>query len=368
MARRGDPELAELMEKFVCVRVVQAFGMDLSLFQFDGRLTWAVFFMNADKTIYGRYGSLKADASGKKENDKGVSLEGFKEAAKGALDLHKAYPANKRALAGKTGPAPAWRLPEIMPAARGHAKRAEPANNAGGCMHCHEVQDYEFKSVWSSAQAVPDRLLWSFPAPEAVGLSLDPKERATVAAVGAGTAAEKAGFKPGDRVETLEGQPILSIADVQWVLHNAKDQATIKAEVSRGGQKATLDLAAPPGWRRSGKFGGILDWMIGNSIAGLWCDELAAAEKQKLGLGEKALALRVDQLSPDQGWNTGRNASPQQIGLKPGDVLIELDGRRTALSKNEFFAYLAQRKKPGQKLDLVYLRGGKAAKAQLSLP
>jgi hypothetical protein len=46
----------DLMEQFVCVRMIQANGMDLSWFQFDYDQTFAVFFMNADKTIYGRFG------------------------------------------------------------------------------------------------------------------------------------------------------------------------------------------------------------------------------------------------------------------------------------------------------------------------
>ena len=45
------------MDKFVCVRVVKANQMDLTLMQFDYDLTFAVMFMNADKTVYGRFGS-----------------------------------------------------------------------------------------------------------------------------------------------------------------------------------------------------------------------------------------------------------------------------------------------------------------------
>ena len=56
VAGREDQDLADVMEKFVCVRIIQGWGMDLSLFQFDYELTWAVFLLNADKTIYGRYG------------------------------------------------------------------------------------------------------------------------------------------------------------------------------------------------------------------------------------------------------------------------------------------------------------------------
>ena len=61
------------MEKFVRVRIVQANGMDLSLFQFDFDLTFAVFFMNADRTIYGRFGSR----SDFKDALRDISMEGF---------------------------------------------------------------------------------------------------------------------------------------------------------------------------------------------------------------------------------------------------------------------------------------------------
>src|SRR2546427_11089698 len=94
---RRDPRIAPLMDRFVCVRMVQANGMDLSLFQFDYDQTWAVFFLNADGTVYGRYGSRSA-----RDAMQDVSLEGFAKAMDGALELHGHYPANKRSLASKT--------------------------------------------------------------------------------------------------------------------------------------------------------------------------------------------------------------------------------------------------------------------------
>jgi uncharacterized protein YyaL (SSP411 family) len=36
-----DAELQELMDKFVCVRIVQARGLDLSLFQYDMNMSWS---------------------------------------------------------------------------------------------------------------------------------------------------------------------------------------------------------------------------------------------------------------------------------------------------------------------------------------
>ena len=57
MAVPVAPKLRELLKQFVCVRAVQMWGLDLDKYQFDGFMTWAVFFLNADGTIYGRYGS-----------------------------------------------------------------------------------------------------------------------------------------------------------------------------------------------------------------------------------------------------------------------------------------------------------------------
>jgi hypothetical protein len=99
------------MDRFVCVRIVQANGMDLSLFQFDFDLTFAAFFMNADKTIYGRFGSR----SDREDAMKNVSVEGFRQALAAALEVHRRYPANKASLAGKRGPAPRYRVPEEYP-------------------------------------------------------------------------------------------------------------------------------------------------------------------------------------------------------------------------------------------------------------
>lgn len=41
----------------MCVRLLQMNGVDLKRFQFDYDQTWCAFFMNADGTIYGRYGT-----------------------------------------------------------------------------------------------------------------------------------------------------------------------------------------------------------------------------------------------------------------------------------------------------------------------
>ena len=64
--------------------------------------------------------------------------------------------------------------------------------------------------------------------------------------------AEKSGFKAGDKIEMFDGQPPLSIADIQWVLHRAKaDGAELKVDVWRDKKYAEITLALPQGWRQA---------------------------------------------------------------------------------------------------------------------
>ena len=107
------------MDQFVCVRLVQANSIDLSLFQFDFDLTFAAFFMNADKTVYGRFGSR----SDRKDAMKDMTMEGFRKALAAALELHKGFPANKAAFEGKRGPAPRYPIPEEYPSLKGDTAR-----------------------------------------------------------------------------------------------------------------------------------------------------------------------------------------------------------------------------------------------------
>jgi len=82
------------MKQFVCVRLVQIWNLDLEYFDFDFDLTFSVFFMNADKTIYGRYGSLAAGQEEKgtaQANMNDTSQAGFANTLKSVLNLHKRY-------------------------------------------------------------------------------------------------------------------------------------------------------------------------------------------------------------------------------------------------------------------------------------
>src|SRR5438045_621931 len=75
-----DERIKPLLEKFVRVRLISANGLDLSLFQFDTDQSFAVFMLNADGTIYGRFGTRSDQTHW--AND--VSITGLAKALEGA--------------------------------------------------------------------------------------------------------------------------------------------------------------------------------------------------------------------------------------------------------------------------------------------
>ena len=162
------------MDRFVCVRLVQANALDLTLFQFDYDLSFAVFFMNADKTIYGRYGSR----SERKDATKDISIESFREALAAALDLHKRFPADKASLAGKQPRPTQFKTPDDFPSLTGKYKPTldYEGNVVQSCIHCHQVRDAERLYFRDQRKPIPDEVLYPYPMPDAVGLALDPKE------------------------------------------------------------------------------------------------------------------------------------------------------------------------------------------------
>ena len=348
------------MNKFVCVRLVQANALDLALFQFDYDLTFAVFLLNADKTIYGRFGSR----SDRKDAAKDISMEGFRKALIAALDLHKRYPANKALLAGKQPRPTRFKTPEDFPSLAGKYK---PTLDYEGkvvqsCMHCHQVRDAERRFLRDDKKPIPDEVLYPYPMPNAVGLALDPKEKAKVTSVASGSPAEKAGFKVGDEILSLEGQPILSIADVQWVLHNAGEAATLNAQILRKRKRIKLALDLASDWRRRSDIAWrTTTWDLRRMVAGgMVLQDSTAEERRAARLPEKTLALRVNYVG-----EYGDHAVAKRAGFKKDDILVSVDGQNSRLAESELFRYLLQHKMPGEKIPVTVLRDGERMNLEL---
>jgi hypothetical protein len=357
-----DKRVRPLLDRFVCVRLVSTNGLDLSLFQYDYDQSFAAFLLNAGGTVYGRFGTRSHRTSWSDD----VSVEGLARALQGALDLHARYPQDRAALAGKKGPAPDFPSPEKYPLLR---DRYGPKLNYEGqvvpsCIHCHQIGDAQRQLYRDRHKPIPERVLFPYPHPKTLGLILDPRERATVLRVEPKSPAEEAGFEKGDVIRALGGQPLLSIADVQWVLHQAPaDGPSLKAEVRRGERDVALALALPKGWRQRED----ISWRASTwglrrmAAGGMLLEELPADQRKKAGLADRGMALRVKYLGQN-----GPHGAAYRAGFRQDDVLVSFDGRTDLSRETDLLAHALTERKVGDRVTVTLLRGGK--KIDLTLP
>lgn len=358
---RREPQIKALMDKFICVRIPQGNAMDLSRFQFDYDLSFTAFMMNPDYTIYGRFGTR----SSREQDEKDISLEGFAKALAAALDLHAKYPANAASLAGKQPRPVKIKTPEEYPSLAGKYKEKIDYENktAQSCLHCHQIRDAERIALRSQKEPIPDNVLYPYPMPTTVGLALDPQEMAVVKSVTPDSAAAQAGFKPGDEIVSLGGQPLLSIADVQWVLHHAADSDSLPAVVKRGEKAAKLTLKLPTGWRRVSDISWrTTTWDLRRMASGgLVLETLPDEDRKSAGLDEGALALRVKYVGM---YN--EHAAAMRAGFQKGDILISYGEETSPLTESDFLAKGVQTKLTGDAVAVTVLRGGK--RIELKMP
>src|SRR3954470_22566498 len=111
---RRDPVIRDLPDEFVCVRIVQANTIDLTTFQHDFDQSFAVYLMNPDLTIYGRFGTRS-----ERPEHEDISLEGLREAMGAALRMHRNYDAAKPTLASKQVKASRFKSPRDYPSLSG---------------------------------------------------------------------------------------------------------------------------------------------------------------------------------------------------------------------------------------------------------
>jgi hypothetical protein len=353
-------EVRDLLDKFVCVRVVQGNGLDLSLFQFDYDQSFHAFFLNADRTVYGRFGTRSA-----REEEDDMTMKGLREAMLGALELHANYPANRAQLVGKQGHKSDYRVPEEIPSLKGkYTDRLNyDGNVVASCIHCHQIRDAERQSYRDRREMIPEHVLFPYPLPDVLGLRMDPDERATIAKVQDESIAARAGLRPADRIETLDGQPLLSTADLQWILQHAGGQASLPARIRRGDERLNIRLELPQGWRRESDISfRATTWELRRMASGgLLLNDLEDDERKKRGIAADKLALFVKHVG-----EYGAHAAAKRAGFQKGDIIVAVDGKRERLSEGQYLAG-ALALAPASKIRATVLRGDKELDLELPM-
>jgi hypothetical protein len=338
-----DRELAELEKKFVCVRIIQGNRLDLDLFQYDYDMSWAAMFLNADKTIYGRYGSR--DAHGP-ESDRLLSTTGFRKAAERALELHAAYPKNKAALTAKTGPKAEYRAANEIP---GLQERPAVATERKNCIHCHMLKEFALRAKWENGK-LSAKDLFVHPLPQTIGITTDIDDGLKVAKVEPGSPAASAGIAAGDELVSINGQPLISLADIQWALHQAPNDGELKVQVRRDGAPMAKTIALSGDWKRADIAWRASSWL--GLRKGLKTEPLSPEEKKSRGIEADRLAHVVKGLY-------GQPEHPaKKAGLRQNDLIVAVDGSTADMDETEFLLNLRLKHGPHDMVKFTVLREG----------
>ena len=282
-----------------------------------------------------------------------------------ALEIHADYPSNRQMLRPKQAVASNYTTADDIPSLRGkYAKHLDyPGAVTKSCMHCHQVRDATRQTYRDAGRPIPDELMFPNPLPSVIGFELDPRTRATISSVTPGTVAATAGLQPGDQIITLEHQPIISLADIQWALHHAPSSGELSMIVKRNGENRPIKIDLPTDWRRRADISWrVSSWPLRRMVTGGLLFETATDEQRRdARIDDNKLALAVKHVG-----QYGPHAAAKKAGFKKGDIVISYHGRDERMSPSQLLAYGAQNTKPGQTIPVVVVRNG--VRKKLTLP
>jgi C-terminal processing protease CtpA/Prc len=339
-------------------------GVDLNTFVFDYDLTFSVLLMNADGTIYHRYGARDA-SSGTSH----MSMDGLVRLMKDSIADHQDYQRSPKAIEARAKRT----VEQIPPMARRIEKRQREGkkhNAEEDCIHCHMVNDTEREWAQEEKRWSREKTLGSWPLPTKVGLELDREDQALVRAVLAGSAAAKAGLRAGDRITRLGEVRIRTVSDASWALHQAGSGPTSLAiEFRRGedaGRHASLELSG--GWKAPTD----LEFSWRSSMwslkpqPGFGGRKLSEGELKERGLPPGSFAMRVGYIV-DWGNESHLGANVKKAGLRKEDIVLAVAGKRDFSSELHFQSWFRFNRKAGEEIEIEILREGKRQTLKLKV-
>lgn len=313
------------------VRIARIESSDLNLFQFDLDTTFAVFFMNADGKIYGRYGGRDSE-----DDDSRMSLAGLRYAMEAALKTHEQKAADRRL-------AKPWKTtPLLIQNVRSNRRRR-------GCIHCHDAKEILLANrEWSREMA------YRYPPPDNLGLTFEIARGDRVKSVRKSSVADRTGLKKGDRVTLLNKLPVHSFADAQYALDGAPQTGTIPIHWSRDGETMSGKLTLLSGWRKTD-----IRWrpsmMDHLGSARLYGDDLSTSERRRYGLTRKQLAFHQ---------RSNVHSQARAAGVRSGDIILGFDNKKLEVNAYDFQRYVRRNYVSGDRVKINLIRNGK----RISLP
>ncbi len=189
----------------------------------------------------------------------------------------------------------------------------------------------------------------------AEGLQLGEARGALVSEVSPRGPAEKGGVRVGDVIVTFDGKKVPTMRDLPRIVAETRIDKPVQVEVVRRGKIKKLSIVTgrleetavkakeeKPVKKADPK---ARDRMV----AGLTLQDLSSANRKKFGLGDDVIGTVV--------VDVDRMSLAFEAGIRPGDVISEIDQKPIGSAKTAVEAFEAA-KKGGRQSVLVFIRSG----------
>ncbi len=327
-------------------------GVDINMFKFDYDLTFAILLMNANGTIYHRYGGRDA-----KSAMTYISIDSLIKLMKDALLTHGE---------NKKKPSPPQVKPKLVEEIPAMARKLK--KHKMECIHCHMVYEAEREMAQEEKRWKKEEI-FKWPLPDQIGLKIDPKDQTVVKEVTKDSTAQNAGLKEGDRIININNVHVRTVTDIQWALEIASPDETgitIEYERNKERKKATIKLGS--GWKIGDPF--LVSWrayMWGlKPQPGFGGPKLNTDELKRHGLDENTFAFMVNYIVDwGDGAKFGHNAT--KAGITRGDIILSANAKSDFKSEMHFQTWFRLTLEPGKEVELEILRNKKRIKIKLSV-
>jgi len=182
-------------------------------------------------------------------------------------------------------------------------------------------------------------------------IGLDPPHGALITEIAQGSTAEKAGFKAGDVILSVDGATVDQASNFDYRIATKPVGETAKIGIWRDRKEQEIDVtleAAPGGTGQSVAIQG------NTRFAGTTVETLSPAVAQELGLDFNAKGVVVTAITA--------GSAADQMGLQQGDIIISLNG--TEMKDAETFKSIASGR--ANTWQIVLQRGGQVFRSFVS--